>query len=223
MDLIHYDILASIFYFPDDFYTEQVETCQSLLEKKHPVLAQEFESFLEFVRKIPNEELEKIFIRTFDIQALCCLDVGYVLFGEDYTRGRILANLNKEQHKAGVDCKGELADRLPNLLRLIPRLQDQELLEEMVSYLLKPSLDKMIDEFVPNRIREKEEIYQKFHKTVLNKQEDYVTKYRIPLNVLRKLLEIDFPDTEIFEMAEDKDFMESVKGEMKNSMKSNKF
>lgn len=223
MDLIHYDILASIFYFPDDFYLERVETCQSILEEKYPVLAQEFEPFLEFVKDIPDEELEKIFIRTFDIQALCCLDVGYVLFGEDYTRGKILANLNKEQFEAGVDCKGELADRLPNLLRLMPRLQDQELLEEIVSYLLKPSIDKMIEEFVPNRIREKEEIYQKFHKTVLNKREDHVTKYRIPLNVLRKMLDIDFPDMEIFEMAEDKDYMESVKGEMKNSMKADKF
>lgn len=223
MDLIHYDILASAFYFPDDFYLERIETCQSVLEEKYPVLALEFEPFLHFVQDAPDEELEKIFIRTFDIQSLCCLDVGYVLFGEDYTRGKILANLNKEHYEAGVDCKGELADRLPNILRLMPRLRDEELLDEIVRYLLKPALDKMIDEFIPNRIREKEEIYQKFHKTVLNKREDHVTKFRIPLSVLRKILDIDFPDMEKFVMAEDKDYMESVKGEMKNTMKENKF
>lgn len=223
MDLIHYDILASVFYFPDNFYPEQVETCQSVLEDKYPALAREFESFLHFVHDIPEEELEKIFIRTFDIQSLCCLDVGYVLYGEDYTRGRILANLNKEHNEAGVDCKGELADRLPNILRLMPRLQDEELLNEIVRYLLKPALDKMIDEFIPNRIREKEKIYQKFHKTVLNKREDHVTKFRIPLSVLRKILDIDFPDMEKFELAEGKDFMDSVKSEMKNSLKDNKF
>lgn len=223
MELIHYDILASVFYFPDNFYLEQVETCQSLLEDKYPELAGEFESFLHFVQNIPEEELEKIFMRTFDIQSLCCLDVGYVLYGEDYTRGKILANLNKEHYEAGVDCKGELADRLPNILRLMPRLQDEELLNEIVRYLLKPALDKMIDEFIPLRIREKEKIYQKFHKTVLDKREDHVTKFRIPLSVLRKILDIDFPDMEKFMMAEDKDFMESVKSEMKNGMKENKF
>ncbi len=223
MDLIHYDILASVFYFPDSFYLEQVETCQSLLEDKYPELAREFESFLHFVQDISDDELEKIFMRTFDIQSLCCLDVGYVLYGEDYTRGKILANLNKEHNEAGVDCKGELADRLPNILRLMPRLKDEELLNEIVRYLLKPALDKMIDEFIPLRIREKEKIYQKFHKTVLDKREDHVTKFRIPLNVLRKILEIDFPDMEKFELAESKDFMESMKSEMKNSLKDNKF
>ncbi len=223
MDIRHYETMASILYFPEKGYADAVNACQYMLDVKYPEIAGEFQSFKEFVETIPATELEQIYIRTFDIQALCCLDVGYVLFGEDYTRGKILANLNKEHHQAGIDCRGELADRLPNILRLLPHLQDKELQEELVSYLLKPAIEKMVDEFVPNRIREKEGIYQKFHKTVLDKREDHVTKFRIPLSVIQKLLDIDFPELKKVEISNEKDYMESVKGEMKNNLKENKF
>lgn len=223
MDIRHYETLASIFYFPGTDYARTVDACLEMLREQYPDVAGQFQPFAEFIRDTPFAELEKLYIRTFDVQALCCLDVGYVLFGEDYTRGKLLANLNKEHHQAGIDCRGELADRLPNILRLMPRLEDPELLEELVGYVLKPALDKMIDEFVPARIREKDEIYEEFHQVVLTKREDHVTKFRIPLQCVREILETDFPELEKVEPATDRDFMESVKNEMKNARKGNKF
>lgn len=223
MDLQHYQILASIFYFPGEDYSEKAVDCLHMLQEKYPDVAHHFETFVRFIHDIPASELEKLYIRTFDVQALCCLDVGYVLFGEDYTRGKLLANLNKEHHMAGIDCRGELADRLPNVLRLMPHLEDSELREELVRYILKPALDKMIDEFVPARIREKDEIYEKFHQAVLTKKEDHVTQFRIPLQAIRKILDIDFPELEKVEPGTERDFMESVKSEMKHAMKGNKF
>ena len=45
-------------------------------------------------------------------QVLATLDIGYVLFGDDYKRGELLANLNQEHRKANNDCGTELADHL---------------------------------------------------------------------------------------------------------------
>lgn len=222
-DRSHYNKLAELFYFPKDNYTDIVSQCSTLLEKKYPSLVEEFKQFEVFVRQTPPRKLEEVYMRTFDVQALCCMDVGYVLFGEDYTRGKILANLNKEHHQAGIDCRGELADRLPNILRLLPHLEDPEKQEEMIRYLLKPALDKMIQEFEPTRIDEKDETYQKFHHTVLTKEVQKITLFRIPLQIIREVLEIDFPDAKKVDTGEGRDFMDSVKSEFKNQKKSNKF
>jgi len=219
----HYAKLAELFYFPDEDYLRKVETCRDVLQKHYPDLTGAFEQFVGFVRDTPARRLEEIFMRTFDVQAICCMDVGYVLFGEDYTRGKILANLNKEHHQTGIDCRGELADRLPNVLRLLPHLDDPEKQEEMVRYLLKPALDKMIDEFEPARIEEKDETYQKFHHTVITKEVEEVTRFHIPLQIIRRVLEIDFPNVEKVDAGEGRDFMESVRKEFKNQTKSNKF
>lgn len=194
-----------------------------MLQVSYPQLVSPFFPFLDFVQKTPIDKIREIYMRTFDIQALCCMDLGYVLFGEDYTRGKILANLNKEHNEAGIHCRGELSDRLPNVLRLISALDDEELKEELVSYLLKPALGKMIDEFIPDRIEQKEDIYQKFHHTVLEKKDSWINKYRIPLEVVQSIIETDFPEVEAANIGQDTDFMESVKSEFKNQQKNNKF
>ena len=216
MDMKHYQTLASMFYFPDEDYRERIVECQQMLSEKYPDVAETFEPFVRFVGDVSPAELEKIYIRTFDIQPLCCLDVGYVLFGEDYKRGKLLANLNKEHEQEGIDCRGELADRLPNVLQLMARSQNSELREELVTYVLKPALEKMVDEFVPARIDQKEELYEKYHQAVLEKKVDRVTKFRIPLEVVRDVLREDFPEAGKVELSHGGDFVESVRTELKN-------
>lgn len=218
-----YEIIAEIFYFPEADYPAKTDRCMQMLQEHYPVLAPSFRPFTKFVEGTAIDKIREIYMRTFDIQALCCMDLGYVLFGEDYTRGKILANLNKEHRQAGIDCRGELADRLPNILRLLPHLKDQELKAELVSYLLKPALKKMASEFIPDRIEKKEDIYQKFHHTVLEKEDRWINKFLIPIEIMQSMCEKDFPDLEPVEVGEGKDFMDSVKSEFKNQKKNNKF
>ena len=61
----------------------------------------------------------------------------------------MLSNLNREHAKAGNDCGSELADHLPNLLRLLPKLENAGLREELVREVLVPALMLMIREFDP--------------------------------------------------------------------------
>lgn len=218
-----YNTFAELFYFPDTDYPDKAAICLNTLEEHYPDLVPDFEPFSEFVYQMSLEKLQEIYMRTFDIQALCCMDLGYVLFGEDYTRGKILANLNKELHQHNIDSRCELADRLPNVLRLLAAHKDEEFQEELVSYLIKPALAKMIDEFKPARLQKKEHIYQKFHHTFLEKKDAYINKYLLPLHTLNEMVNRDFPELETVEVGNENDFMDSVKSEFKNQKKKNKF
>lgn len=90
--------------------------------------------------------MEELYTRTFDIQAVCHLEVGYVLFGEDYKRGHLLVKMQGLHQEYGNDCGTELADYLPNILTLLPRM-DHEEAGELVGKLVEPAVAKMIQGF----------------------------------------------------------------------------
>lgn len=92
-------------------------------------------------------EMEELYTRTFDIQAVAYLDVGYVLFGEDYKRGHFLVKMQSLHQEYGNDCGTELPDHLPNILTLLPKLADQEEAEGLVGKLVLPAIDKMVAGF----------------------------------------------------------------------------
>ncbi len=216
MQYQHYNDIANIFKFPDQNYPEAVTTCQQFMSDHYPEAADILLPFTEFVTKADYPQIEKLFIRTFDVQPLCCLDVGYILFGEDYKRGKLMSNLNRELNEAGLDNENELADHLPNVLKLIPGLTDTETREELVGYILLPALEKMVASFQTAKIKKKEKIYRKYHKTILNKSDHYALIYKKPLQALHKVLVTDFPDVPVFEDSVQTDFVKSVQTEMRN-------
>ncbi len=93
-----------------------------------------------------DPEMEELYTRTFDIQAVCPLDIGYVLFGEDYKRGHLLVKMQSLQNEHHNDCGTELPDHLPNILNLLPKMKQEEA-SEMVAKLVRPALSKMIESF----------------------------------------------------------------------------
>jgi len=166
MNYAHYCQLAELFDFPAPEFAARGRALLDFLWERYPDAAVEVKQFLD---AIPETilDLQELHTRTFDVQSLTTLDVGYVLFGDDYKRGAVLSNLTREHLQGGNDCRGELADHLPNMLRLIPKLQDQNLLDEMVRELLVPALMLMIREFDPVRIERKNANYQKHYKTLI--------------------------------------------------------
>ena len=166
MRYAHYADLAELFDFPAADYPDRVKWVQALLDGPYPEAAAELQLFSD---ALPASEhaLQELYTRTFEIQSLTTLSVGYILFGDDYKRGDLLANLNREHGTAGNDCRGELADHLPNMLRLIPLLEDEVLREEMVADLLLPAIALMIREFDPGRVLKKDQNYEKHYKTLI--------------------------------------------------------
>jgi nitrate reductase assembly molybdenum cofactor insertion protein NarJ len=137
--LKHYTILAEVFRYPEKRRTKVVSGLMEIVNKLIPEMNTTVKSFVEHVQHKSIPAQQEYFIATFDIQALCFLDIGYVLYGEDYNRGVFLVNMKNEQEKAGVDCGSELPDHLPNILTLLPKLQDEKMAEEMICSILIPA------------------------------------------------------------------------------------
>ena len=147
-DLTHYSVIADIFSYPDEQYPQRVRAVQNQLTSRWPRAARELERFLELLPESNLVGMQELFIRSFDVQAVTTLDIGYVLFGDDYKRGELLSNLNREHVAAQVDCGHELADHLPNILRLLAKLNDTNLIGELAREIIAPAVNKMRSEGV---------------------------------------------------------------------------
>ncbi|MEP7382333.1 MAG: hypothetical protein ABI910_11635 [Gemmatimonadota bacterium] len=188
-----YDALANVLAYPGPNFDAEVTRAIELLSTHHPLAVQRL---VDFRRLLPLEDLvalRELHTRTFDVQAITSLDIGYTLFGEDYKRGALLANLSGEHARAGNDCGTELADHLTNVLCLLPKMTDAALREELVRVLLAPSLREMIREFAPERLAQKEALYKKHHKTIIEAATGETrTAYRHALEAVLEALCQDF-------------------------------
>jgi nitrate reductase assembly molybdenum cofactor insertion protein NarJ len=105
------------------------------------------QQLLDKHKQLLIHEKQEYYLKTFDVQAVCYLEVGYVLFGEDYKRAQLLVNLQSEHKKAGVDCGSELGDHLPNVLTLLSKATDPDFAEELGFIITSPAVRFMITKF----------------------------------------------------------------------------
>lgn len=190
----HYDLFDSLLAYPIQESRIKVESTQEYLNKYYPDAAETLNEFTGFARTIPLWKWEEIYTRTFDVQAITTLDVGYVLFGDDYKRGELLVNLSKEHTKVGNNCKTELSDHLPNLLRLFDKINDNDFKDDLIYLIIKPALKKIIGEFDSRNIEKKNKIYEKHHRTLISFENNYGTVYKSLLQALLLVLNKDFTD-----------------------------
>ena len=216
----HYAALAELFDFPDADYPARAKRLLAMLRRSHPQAAAELQLFIDAMPASENP-LQELYTRTFEIQSLTTLSIGYILFGDDYKRGDLLANLNREHGLVGNDCRGELADHLPNMLRLIPLLEDEEIREEMVAELLLPAVALMIREFDPERLVRKDTNYQKHYKTLIETPGADRTIFCRAFKTLLQVLSDDFPSapgsgilTDIIARHQGSDFLGMIEKEM---------
>lgn len=146
-DLNHYTVLAEMFRYPTKGMETFSESWRNIIEQYDPELKVKLEPFISLINEKPVAVQQEYYISTFDVQAVCFLDIGYILYGEDYKRGVFLVNIKKEQEMVGNDCGQELADHLPNILTLLPKLRDTKFAEELICSLLIPVLHEMIAKF----------------------------------------------------------------------------
>jgi len=210
----HYIAIAELFEYPGNDFSKNVNTVQALLDSKYPEAAAELKPFTDFTANSISDEQQEIYTRTFDVQAITTLDLGYVIFGDDYKRGELLSNLNREHSAAGNELNNQLADHLPNLLRLLPKLKDGELIEELVSQIISPAMRKILSEFEPDRISSKNELYKKHHNTLIETSDKYAACYKHALKSFYLVLKTDFNIDNISMPEQTSDFLSSIQNEI---------
>ncbi|MCF8368051.1 MAG: nitrate reductase molybdenum cofactor assembly chaperone [Bacteroidales bacterium] len=145
--LDHYKILAEIFRYPDENSGMKMKDFQSLVLEQIPEQAKKVKHLLETFKAMNLLKQQEYYLKTFDVQAVCYLDLGYVLFGEDYKRAQLLVNLQNEHKVAGVDCGSELGDHLPNVLMLLSKTTDPDFAEELGFIITTPAVRFMLTKF----------------------------------------------------------------------------
>ena len=95
-DLDHYSLFAELFMYPDAGFGTNVRAVQNYMDEFFPEAGAQLQPFTEYAETATLIELEELYLRSFDVQSITTLDIGYVLFGDDYKRGAILVNLNLE-------------------------------------------------------------------------------------------------------------------------------
>lgn len=141
-----YSLLGDLLRYPEERSPKSIVQAKRLADIMYPQESHLIQSFADEIGKLNFTEWEEKYVSTFDVMAVCCLDVGYVKFGEDYKRGQFLAELKVICRKHQIDCGSELPDFLPNILRILPKLNPKEaalLCHEIVI----PAVQKMVEQF----------------------------------------------------------------------------
>lgn len=128
--------------YPAAGYASGLEALAAGLETGAPEAARRLADFGRRLAGLSVDELQELYTRTFDLNPLCALEIGWHLYGEDYARGAFLVRLREALKQHGVDEGGELPDHLAIVLALLPRLDPIEA-AELVATAVRPALARM--------------------------------------------------------------------------------
>lgn len=216
----HYEHLARLFDYPGPDYPAWVHATRAVFAGRYAAAEAALEAF---ARLLPGrgdrlsaealDAVQELFTRTFDVQAITTLSVGYVMFGDDYKRGELLVQLSHEHEAAGVSCGSELPDHLPAVLRLMARWEDRALAAEFATLILYPAVEGMIAEFGPDRTARRDALYEKHYRTLIAGSER-ATMFREPLAAVRAVLAQDFDLTHWRPPERDNDFLRTLGREL---------
>ena len=142
--------LALLFRYPgEDLHLRVAEALESMESKAGEAKAA-LTAFAEGIGGLGTEKLQELYTRTFDLNPLCTLEIGWQLYGEDYHRGEFLVKMRQQLREYGLPESSELPDHMTHALALVARLEPEEAAEFGGRYLL-PALDKMLAGWGENR------------------------------------------------------------------------
>ena len=155
-----YDLLARLFAYPTGGYRDIVLESRVRLADSHPGAAELLRSFEENTSALSEADLEELFTRTFDLNPVCCPEVGWQLFGERYDRGSFLVWMRAQLREFGLSESGELPDHLLHVLSVLGRMEGDNACR-FATDAVGPALARMIPS-----LEEKENPYAKLMKSV---------------------------------------------------------
>lgn len=143
MRTIH-EILADLLDYPVTDWQSRCDECKDSLAAEGESFVSQFSLFASETERLSLSDLQELYTRTFDLSPVCALDIGYHLFGENYKRGVFLANLRETEAPFDLGQEHQLPDYLPVLLRLLTKLNDEELRSALIVDCMIPALEKML-------------------------------------------------------------------------------
>lgn len=158
-----YTLFGGLVSYPDQNYRELLKQCIAQLDQARlSLLTPENEMQHEnraLIQAAPQmlaavvtlelstlEELEELYTRTFDINPVASLEIGWHLYGETYERGSFLVTMRALMRRFGIQESTELPDHLSNVLQVMGAMEPAEANPFYSQYLL-PALTKIVNAF----------------------------------------------------------------------------
>lgn len=138
-----FNLFAELFTYPREGYARIAERCLSAGVDLPSEAREGLEKFWGAIRDKTLEQLEELFVRTFDLNPVCVLEIGWHLYGDNYDRGAFLVKLREQLRAHNVRESSELPDHLTHVLALLARL-DAEQAGALAAESVIPALDKML-------------------------------------------------------------------------------
>ena len=140
MNTAIYDSLALLLTYPAEDYQQRIQEAVQMVPLE---CRTDLEQFAEGVRRFSTNELDELFTRTFDLNPLCSLEMGWHLFGENYERGLVLVRMREQLRLHGLPESTELPDHLTHVLRLVSRME-WSAGADFAGACVLPALEKML-------------------------------------------------------------------------------
>jgi nitrate reductase assembly molybdenum cofactor insertion protein NarJ len=140
-----FEALAGLYEYPSHgLYAKRIATFRKLVAEEYPALSKQLIPLAARTRGKPDGTVEEMYTRTFDINAICCLEIGWHIYGEEYARGSLMVRFRQELRRQKIKESAELPDHLTHVLQLIGRLEG-EMADDLAGRYLLPAMGKMLD------------------------------------------------------------------------------
>jgi nitrate reductase assembly molybdenum cofactor insertion protein NarJ len=133
--------LGALFAYPrrERFAIDLARAEGRLLAAGQDGAAEALDAFERAVARLPFEELEDLYTRTFDLTPVCVPFLSVHLFGqESFRRARLMTGLDEAYQRAGFDRASELPDHVGVVLRAAEVFPDEEWRELVEKVLARP-------------------------------------------------------------------------------------
>ncbi len=137
-----YGQLARLFEYPGEDYVLRARDCLAAMSREQAEAASLLGEFFAAIQGRNIEPLQELFTRTFDLNPVCTLEIGWHLYGEDYQRGDFLVKMRQQLRAHDVPESRELPDHLTHALALLGSMEADEA-AAFAGHFLIPALDKM--------------------------------------------------------------------------------
>lgn len=144
-----FDALSRLLVYPSGNYHQQLDQCSKAIAALKDVpseIGRKIKEFANATQDLTTAELEELYTRTFDINPISSLEVGWHLHGETYERGAFLVSMRSLLYRLHIEESTELPDHLSHVLQALARMDPLEGSSFISNKVLK-ALDKMLEGF----------------------------------------------------------------------------
>ena len=133
--------IAELLVYPTAGWHERARACAEAVGELDPEVGRLLADFVAQTHDLPVGQLQELFTSTFDLNPVCSLEVGWHLFGEDYSRGAFLVRMREELRRLQLPESTELPDHLTHVLAVLEKM-DAEAAEKFAAACVMPALKK---------------------------------------------------------------------------------